>query len=124
MKVRASDVFLKAICIVGMYLIGVGVSILYFGHPMDLGQMMNRDGLLFLLMGIVGILWADLQLTKLAMSRKISDLTRRLEIAEAGIDNGQESVKGLRSSHMSLTHRVFMLEKLPDNRTETGIEPK
>lgn len=124
MKVRASDVLLIAVGIVGAYLIGVGLSVLYFGRPMNLGRIMNRDGLLFILTGVAGILWADLQHTKIVMRRRVDQLERRAEIAEDGVNDIRESVKGLRSSHMALTHRVFTLEKPPVNRTETGIEPK
>lgn len=124
MKIRASDILLGAVWIVGAYLIGVGFAILYFDHPMDLGRIMNRDGLLFLLVGVVGVLWADLQHTKLSLRERCAESEEHIRIAESGLYDMQESVKGLRSSLMSLTHRVFTIEKSPVNQTETGIEPK
>lgn len=117
MKIRASDILFGAVWIVGAYLIGVGFAILYFDYPMDLGGVMNRDGLLFVLVGVIGVLWADLQHAKMSLRERCAEAEDRIQVM-------QESVKALRGSLMSLTHRVFTIEKPPVNQTETGLEPK
>lgn len=94
---------------IGIYLTVTGMGILYLDYPMDLGKMMNRDGLLFILMGVAGIMFADLHITKMLLKEK----TERVE----NITNE------LYGGHISLYHRICNLEKSVDNQTETGQKP-
>lgn len=100
---------LLSVCAVGMYLTVVGLMILYMDYPMDLGQRMNRDGLLFILMGVMGIIVAG---------SIISGIDRRDET-----ERTERLLNELYAAHLSLYHRICDLNKSADNQTETGQKP-
>lgn len=100
---------LLLLAFVGIYLTVVGMAILYLDYPMDLSKMMNRDGLLFVMMGVTGIMFADLHISKILMKEDIERLQN--------IDNE------LYGGHLSMYHRICNIEKKLDSHTETGQKP-
>lgn len=92
-----------------MYLSVVGLMVLYMDYPMDLSQRMNTDGLLFILMGVMGIIVAG---------SIISGIDRRDET-----ERTDRLLNELYAAYLSLHHRVCDLSKSTDNQTETGQKP-
>ena len=96
--IRIGSLIITAI---GIYLTIIGLMILYLDYPMNVEKMMNRDGLIFILMGVSGILLSDMIRIKIALKKKIK-----------GLEN---IVNELYGGSISLIQRTYELEKSVKN---------
>lgn len=83
--------------LVGIYLTIIGLMILYLDYPMDVEKMMNRDGLIFISMGVTGILISDIIHMKMTIKKKIR-----------GMENIMNELYG---GSINLIQRTYELEK-------------
>lgn len=98
-RTKVAGILMVLIGSVGIYLIIVGMMILYLGFPMDLGKMMNRDGLIFILMGVTGILISDSVLMKIHLKKKIGVLERVLNELYSGHISHHQRICNLESEN-------------------------
>lgn len=100
---------LLLVALTGMGMIIIGMMSIYLDHPMTDGEVLNSSNMALMYLGIVGILFADLHITK----GLLKDSVRNLQNIDSELYSG----------HLSLHHRICDLEKSVDNQTETGQKP-
>ena len=98
-RTKVAGILMVLIASVGIYMTVIGMMILYLDFPMNLEKMMNRDGVIFILMGVTGILVSDSVLTKIRLKKEIGVLKRVMNELYGGHISHHQRICNLESEN-------------------------